>query len=94
MFQTITLNVPINLSSEEWAKVATVYRQLDGWVVESEWPRWYGDESADRFIWVSAEPSGLLFSGEVEPSLWVGWVTVLCAKLSLALGREVHDAEM
>ncbi len=39
-------------------------------------------------------PSGLLLCGQVESSLWCSWLTVLCARLSLALGGEVYDAEM
>lgn len=94
MHQSITLNVPVDLTDEDWEKVGSVYSTLDGWIAGSSWPCWYGHEGDACYITASAEPSGLLFEGEVEPGLWVGWVTVLCARLSLALGREVHDAEM
>jgi hypothetical protein len=94
MEQSITLNVPINLSSEDWQKVAAVYTTLDGWLGDTDSPYWYGREGDARHIWASAEPSGLLFCGRVESGLWMGWVTVLCARLSLALGREVYDAGM
>lgn len=95
MKQSITLNVPIDLSPQEWQKVADVYQNLDGWMgPQSEIPYWYGKEGDPRYISASAEPSGLLLEGQVEPSLWTGWVSVLCARLSLALGREVHDADM
>lgn len=93
MHQSITLNIPINSPANDWDTIANIYPTLDGWMPETEWPCWYGQEEEVSHIIVSAEPSGLIFSGEVEPSLWVGWVSVLCAKLSLALGREVHDAE-
>lgn len=94
MEQSITLNVPTNLSPGDWRKVAAVYKTLDGWIADPDNACWYGHEDHLRYIWASAEPGGLLFCGRVESSLWTGWVTVLCARLSLALGREVHDAEM
>jgi hypothetical protein len=94
MEQSITLNVPLNMPSSDWEKVAEVYRTLDGWLADSEWPYWYGKEGCSTYITASAEPSGLVFSGEVDSSFWAGWVSVLCARLSLALGWEVHDAEL
>lgn len=94
MEQSITLNVPTNLSPEDWRRVAAIYETLDGWMADPNGAYWYGREGDVRYIWGSAEPSGLLFCGRVEPSLWCGWITVLCSRLSLALAREVHDAEM
>ncbi|MFZ6757896.1 hypothetical protein ACO0K9_11865 [Undibacterium sp. Ji50W] len=94
MFQTITINLPIDMPASDWEKVSKVYREMDGWIENSEWPCWYGKEGSDRYISASAEPSGLLFDGEMEPGLWTAWFTVLCARLTLALGRPVHDAEM
>ncbi len=94
MHQSITLNVPHDLTDEEWAKVAAVYASMDGWREGEALPTWYGTEADQAYIIASAEPSGLLLEGLLEPDLWTGWLTVLCARLSLALGREVHDAEM
>lgn len=94
MEQSVTLNIPTNLSPDDWRKVAAVYKTLDGWIADPDCAYWYGREGDTRYIWASAEPGGLLFCGRVESSLWSGWLTVLCARLSLALGREVHDAEM
>jgi hypothetical protein len=94
MEQSITLNIPINSASEDWQKVAAVYRTLDGWLGDSDSPHWYGRDGDARYILASAEPSGLLFYGRVESVLWISWVTVLCARLSLALGREVHAADV
>lgn len=95
MKQSITLNLPVNLSPQEWQKVTSVYESLDGWLgPQSEIPYWYGKEGESRYISASAEPSGLLLEGQIEPLFWTGWLTLLCARLSLALGREIHDAEM
>lgn len=92
MQHSLTLNVPINLSTQDWEKVASVYRELEGWI-ESDEDCWFGHEGDSCFITASAEPSGLVFCGQMESSLWAGWTSVLCAKLSAALGRNIHDAE-
>ncbi|PCE29996.1 hypothetical protein BZL54_22800 [Burkholderia ubonensis subsp. mesacidophila] len=94
MRQSITLNVSPYLSEEDWQRVAAVYKTLDGWMGDPNDACWYGREGDARCITVSAEPSGLCFSGQVESGLWTGWMTVICARLSLALGCEVRDADM
>ncbi|UDL05995.1 hypothetical protein [Marinobacter sp. CA1] len=90
--QSITLNVPFDLPDEDWDKIMAVYREMDGWIEGKDFPYWYGIEGDAQFILVSAEPSGLVFSGNVNHDFWIAWITKICAKLSLALNREVHDA--
>jgi len=90
----ITLNFPYTLSADEWEKVSKVYGELDGWIDYLEYACWYGKESDERYIIASVEPSGLVLVGKIEEHLWIGWITMLCAKLSVALNREVYDAEM
>ena len=92
MEQTITLNLPDDLSDADWKKVYSVFEQMDGWIDGYDDPYWFGTEDDERYIWASEEPSGLLLCGEIEDIIWIGWITVLCAKLTLALGREIHDA--
>jgi len=92
MEQTITLNVPWDLPDEDWNKIMQVYRGMDGWIEGKDFPYWYGTEEDERFISVSAEPSGLLFNGKINNDYWIAWITQICARLSLALNREVHDA--
>lgn len=82
------------LSDEQWAKVHKVYRGMDGWIDEAKIPRWYGTTDEEPYITASAEPSGLVFEGNVEPILWTGWISAICARLTIALGTTVHDAEM
>jgi len=90
----IILNLPPDLSDDEWAKVSQVYSSIEGFIEGSELPCWFGEDGNSRYICVSAEPSGLLCFGRIEEGIWVGWVSQICARLSLALGREVSDAEM
>lgn len=93
MEQSITLNLPYDLTEEEWAKVAVVYRAMGDWIDGQEAPCWFGPLDASRFVAASVEPSGLVVQGNLEPDHFRGWVTKLCAKLTAALGREVYDAE-
>jgi len=90
--QSITLNVPNDLPDEDWAKVMAVYRDMDGWLEGKDFPYWYGVEGDVQYISVSAEPSGLMFSGNVNDDFWIAWITKICAKLSIELSREIHDA--
>ena len=91
MREDITLNIPYDLSEQERAKVSTVNESMDGWLGNKNGPDWYGQEGDARYMRASDEPSGIQFCGEVETPVWIGWLTVLCARMSLALGREVHD---
>ncbi len=94
MEESITLNLPYNRSESEWAKVMAVYREMDGWIEGQALPCWFGTLDGSRFIAASVEPGGLQLFGKIEPLLFRGWVTKLCAKLTAALGREVYDAEV
>ncbi len=93
MEQSITLNLSYDLSDSDWKKVMSVYKQMDGWIDNRDFPYWFGTEEDDQCITASIEPSGLVVTGNVNESVWFGWVTVLCSKLTLALSREIHDAE-
>lgn len=94
MNQEITLNIRYDVSESEWKTVSDVYRSMDGWLGPDDLPRWYGTEDNSKYILASVEPGGIHFVGQVDSALWASWLTVLCARLSLALGREIHDVEM
>ena len=94
MIQNITLNLPYDLSSNDWEKVALVYKDMDGWLGHSNQAYWYGTEQDHQYIYASIEPSGLLISGKISEMMWIGWVTKLCAKLTHTLGCEIYDADM
>ncbi len=84
------------LTDTEWNRIDNVYKTMDGYLdteSDGDLTCWYGNEDSERFISVSVEPSGLAFEARIEEYLWISWLTVLCARLSLALGREVRDAE-
>jgi len=44
-------------------------------------------------MWALLEPSGLLDEGDRAPASSGAWLTVLCARLSVARGREIYAAE-
>ena len=94
MEQSITLNLPYDLSDNDWEKVSIIYKNMGGWLNNTEQAYWYGTEQDKQYIYASIEPSGLVISGKVNEMIWLGWVTKLCAKLTHALGREVYDAEI
>jgi hypothetical protein len=94
---SITLNLPYDLSEEQWLAVDRVFREMDGWVGHAEndnTPQWYGTASSPKHVWASVEPSGLLIDGNLDQSHWTGWISTLCTRLSLALQCEIRDAEM
>lgn len=94
---SITLNLPYDLNEKQWKAVSRVFEEMDGWIGESEndnIPQWYGTDSSPMYVWASVEPGGLLINGNLNDAHWIGWISVLCARLSLALQIEVHDAEM
>lgn len=94
MNQSITLNLPYDLADADWAKVQAVYESMDGWLPGQPLSCWFGPLDSAQFVAASVEPSGLHLAGNVDSLLFRGWITKLCAKLSLALGREVYDAEV
>lgn len=94
MNQSITLNLPYDLAEADWVKVQAVYESMDGWFPGQPLSCWFGPLDSSQFVAASVEPSGLHLAGNLDSLLFRGWVTKLCAKLSLALGREVYDAEV
>lgn len=93
MNHEITLNVRYDIPEREWQIVSDIYRSMDGWLAAEDLPRWYGTEDDEKYILASVEPGGIQFGGKIEAALWTSWLTVLCARLSVALGREIHDVE-
>ena len=94
---SITLNLPYDLTADQWNAVNEVFQSMDGWIGPSEsdnTPQWYGTASSPRYVWASVEPSGLLIDGNLEAAHWTGWISMLCSRLSLALQIEIRDAEM
>lgn len=94
MQHSITLNLGPQLSDVQWSKVAEVYRGMDGWIADAQMPSWYDSEQDANYITASAEPSGLVFEGKLDPGMWTGWISVICARLTAALGFPVHDGCM
>ena len=94
---SITLNLPYDLNEQQWAAVNQVFESMDGWIGAADndnTPQWYGTTEAQKYVWASVEPSGLLIDGNLDQAHWTGWISKLCARLSLALQREIYDAEM
>lgn len=94
MHQEITLNIRHDIPESEWNAVVDIYKGMDGWLGADDLPRWYGNDDDANYIVASVEPGGIHLTANIDSALWTSWLTVLCARLSLALRREIHDAEM
>ncbi len=94
MNHRVTLNVRYDQPQEAWDAVMRVYESMPGWLGAADLPRWYGTEDETQFVWASVEPGGIVFEAHMEPEQWETWIKVLCSRLSAALGRSVHDAEL
>ena len=93
---SVTLNIPCDLPPGGWAALATVYEAMPGWVAGTTvdgCPVWRPDGTTAGTICVSAEPSGLLISGDVGAGTWQRWLAEFCQRATIALGFPVHDAE-
>lgn len=92
----IRLNIRFDSPKEDWIKIEEVYRSMPGFKEVDDYCDyccWFGTENDEEYISVQVEPSGLDFRARMESKDWVKWLTLLCSRLSLKLGREVKDAE-
>lgn len=92
--QEVTLNIRYDIPDYEWKIVSDVYRSMEGWLDADDLPRWFGFEDDPMYIWASVEPGGIQFVAKIDSNLWAAWLADLCFRLSAALGREIHDAEL
>ena len=95
MQNSITLTIPADLSDTEWRKIDMVYKMMPYWVGfhEDGCPYWFGDESKDRFLYASVEPSGLLFSGQLDKNEFDSWIELFKNLATKQLGFDVIDAD-
>ncbi|KQV79637.1 hypothetical protein [Rhizobacter sp. Root1221] len=90
----VTLNVRHDQPQEAWEAMLKVYESMPGWIGAVDLPRWFGTEQDATHVWASVEPGGVVFEGQMEQERWERWLAELCARLSAALERPVHDAEL
>ena len=91
------LNLHYDLPTEEWQKVARVFKSMEGYIdrtgCSEDYPSWFGEDGSEKFIALKVEASGFAISSRMNEGVWTAWITKLCARLSLALGKEVHITE-
>lgn len=92
---SITMNIPYDMSAEDWTRLAAVYEAMLGWqgYLPDGCPVWYPDGPDKGEISASVEPSGLLLEGDVSEATWKLWLSEFMQRTSAALGFAVRDAE-
>ena len=89
----VTLTIPYDLPDQDWEAIDRTYREMDGWIESDDVLRWYGGDGDERHLSASVKFGGVQIAGRLEPSVFFGWITVLCALLSRRLDRDVCDAD-
>ncbi len=90
------------MDDSHWEALGRVYEQLPEFIGYSDGcPCWFGleddtEEKSDvpaKYLWATAEPSGLLIEGYLSPSDWARWQVAFLALASAAVGFTVKPAE-
>ncbi len=93
--QQITLNIRYDSAPDEYIAVDKVSKTMPGWIGDNEHIyKWFGQENQSRYILGSVEPGGFLIVGEIDDVEWSMWIAELQNRLTVALGRTIHDAEI
>lgn len=92
---SITLTVPYTLAPSRWEALLKVYKAMSGWTDSARdgCPFWWPDGPKGGEIFVSVEPSGLLFEGNVSKTTWDVWMADFSRRATSALGFVVRDAD-
>lgn len=65
----------------DWASLARIYAELDGWAGDLDGPRWFGSPERPPFLVASVEPPGLQVSGRLDEARWCAWDAAFRASL-------------
>ncbi|HEY9256744.1 hypothetical protein [Chitinophaga sp.] len=98
----MNLNIRYDAAQEIWDKVPLIYGQLNGWIGygtggengENGIPYWFSFNENEKDISASVEPSGLHFSGLMDPNEWVFWVKEIKEIATRELGYKVGEIEL
>lgn len=98
--QECNLNIRYDLPDKIFNKVDSVYRKMNGWVGygssgkgETGIPYWFSFDETQKSISASVEPSGILFTANMELSEWIEWKTELKKVATETLGFKVGEIE-
>lgn len=88
------LNIHYTAPDEIWDKIELVYKEMPYWIGFIKGiPYWYGEESEEKCIWASVEPSGIQFAGNLPLEEWNNWLELLKSKLTKVLEYEIGELE-
>lgn len=98
-YKNISLNIGINFSKEEWAKVPLIYEKMPGWLGFREHgenkniPYWFSFDENEKHLFASNEISGLFIGGCMDEKEWIEWIEAFIKNATEILGFKVKDME-
>jgi len=98
----MNLNIRYDTPEEIWNKVPLIYEQLKGWLGYGTGgecgakgiPYWFSFSENEKHILASVEPSGLHFSGLMDPDEWINWAKEIKEIATRELGYKVGEIEL
>ncbi|AFM03940.1 hypothetical protein Fleli_1518 [Bernardetia litoralis DSM 6794] len=96
--QSMTLNIRHDLPNDIWENmIPKVYKEMEGWLGFSQnegIPYWFNFEEAQKHVWASVEPSGLVFEGLMKDKEWEQWKIEIKKVATQKLGFKVGEIEL
>lgn len=91
---SVNLNIWYNSPKEVWDIIPEIYSEMAGWHgFIDNFPFWFGNESDEKYITASVEPSGLQINGKLESDEWKLWIEEFKKTATEKLGFEVGEPE-
>lgn len=88
------LNIHYSAPDDIWEKLEKIYASMPGWVGYDEgFPYWFGTDEDGKHICVSVEPSGLLFTCNMDENEFEAWFDLIKEKATEALGYPIGEPE-
>lgn len=88
------LNIHYSAPDHVWEELAKIYALMPGWIGYYEGcPHWYSTNGDEKHIIASVEPSGILFTCNMEQDEFEAWFDLIKKKTTNALGYPVGEPE-
>lgn len=90
-FQQANLNIRYDWPLWDY-RINVIYSKTDGWIQGTN--RWFSKTNEGKYITSSLEPSGLMFSGQMEDQEWKLWITNLKRVATELIGTKIGEIEL